>query len=266
MSELPPTPHTPPTPPTPHTSPAPPRKGLSTGAKVGIGCAIAFLLALLVAGAVFIYGAFKAKQWAEGFEKTPVTSMARTYAALNPDIEFVEADEERRIVTFRNKKTGETVTIDAEDLAEGRISFEGAEGRTTIETKEDESGGSFSITGPDGTSTFTSGAASAGDVPAWVIRYPGAEVSGAFSTRSGNQESGTLTFTTGDSLQRVFDHFIKELEGGGYEVEQSSFSGGGREVRILQGQHPSRSRQMSVTISRDENATQAMVQYQQTVE
>jgi hypothetical protein len=242
---------------------ATPKKGLSTGAKIAIGCGVLVLIVGIVIAAALAFGAFKAKQYVEGFEKEPVASAARTYAALNPDVEFVEADEESRRVTFRNEKTGELVTIDAAELESGRISFEDEKGKTTFESSGDEDGGSLTIRGPDGSATFRSGAASADDVPSWVIRYPGAAISGAYTTTSNERQSGAVTLTTEDDFERVVQYFRDELDSEGYTVETQSFSGGGQELRILQGNDADASRKLSVTISRaDDNQTQAAVTYE----
>lgn len=248
-----------------NVSPSPsatPRKGLSTGAKVAIGCGVLFLIVAIVIGSALAFGAFKAKQYVEGFEKEPVASAARTYAALNPDIEFVEADEDSRRVTFRNKETGETITIDAAELESGRISFEDEKGKTTIESSGDEEGGSLTMRGPEGTATFRSGAASADDVPSWVVRYPGATISGAYTTTSNDRQSGTVTITTDDDLDRVVQYFRDELDDDGYTVQTQSFSGGGQDLRMLHGENADASRKLSVTISRVENQTQAAVTYE----
>lgn len=249
--------------PPPPGSPAP-NKGLSTGAKVAIGCGIAIILVVMVAGAALIFGAFKAKQYVEGFEKEPVASAARTYAALHPDIEFVDADEETERVTFRNKDTGETITIDAAELKEGRISFETDEGRTTIETTEGEDGsGTLTMKGPDGETTWRSGGASEEDVPSWVPRYPGAEITGAYSATSGGKLSGAFAIATTDDLEKVVAHFNDELEDAGYEVQTQSFSGAGRELRTLQGKNSAESREISVTITNvDQDETKASITYQ----
>ena len=240
-----------------------PQKGLSTGVKVAIGCGIAVLLVGIVVVAALVFGAFKAKQYVEGFENEPVTSAARTYAAIHPDIEFVDADEDTEQVTFRNKDTGETVTIDAAELKEGRISFETAEGRTTFETSEGEDGsGSLKMTGPDGEATWRTGGASEKDVPAWVVRYPGAALSGAYSAQSNGKLTGAFVIATEDELEEVVGHFETELEEAGYTIETQSFSGGGNELRTLQGKNAAESREITVSITRgDEKKTQASVTY-----
>lgn len=245
----------------PPPSPVATKKGLSTGAKIAIGCGILALLAAIVVGGALFFGAYKAKQYVEGFEKEPVATAAKTYAAIHPDIEFVEADEDSKRVTFRNTKTGEEITIDAADLESGRITFESEKGKTTVAASEDDEGGTLTMEGPEGTATFRSGEASANDLPSWVVRYPGAKLSGAFTATSNGTRSGTVTFTTGDDLEEVLGYFRDELEEAGYHIETQSLSGGGQELRMIQARDEDASRDIGVTISRVGDRTQAAVTY-----
>ncbi|MDX1583589.1 MAG: hypothetical protein R3338_08320 [Thermoanaerobaculia bacterium] len=246
----------------PPPSAPPQKKGLSTGAKVAIGCGIAILIVAIVVGGALMFGAFKAKQYVDSFEKEPVAAAGRTYAALHPEIEFVEADEDAKRVTLRNETTGETITIDVNELEQGRIRFENEEGEMTIETSEGEEGGSLTMRGPDGTATFRSGDASAADLPDWTIMYPGAKISGTFSSSSAERRAGTYTITSEDGLEEVTSYFKDELESAGYSVETQSVSGGGQELRMLQANNSDLSREMSVTISRVDDQTRAAITYE----
>lgn len=121
-------------------APAAKKKGLSTLAWVLIGCGglIVLGLVLFVAGGLFVGS--KVKQFAEEAQKNPVAAIGKAYAMVTPDVEFVSADEEAKTLTLRNTKTGKSITISADDLEKGRISFEGEDGSITV-GGADEGGG-----------------------------------------------------------------------------------------------------------------------------
>lgn len=108
------------------------KKGLSTLAWVLIGCGGLALLgvALFVGGVGFL--GYKAKQFAEDAEKNPVAAIGKAYAMVTPDVEFVSADETAKTLTLKNTKTGKTITITAEDLEKGRISFDTEDGSISL--------------------------------------------------------------------------------------------------------------------------------------
>jgi hypothetical protein len=49
-------------------------------------------------------------------------------AAVNPDIEVLDVDEDRGLVKVREKKTGKTLTLNFEDLKKGKIVVKTNEG------------------------------------------------------------------------------------------------------------------------------------------
>src|SRR5258708_4502137 len=51
----------------------------------------------------------------------PILAQARVMAAVNPDIEIVSTDEAKGTVTFRDKKTGKTVSLDTNVILAGKV-------------------------------------------------------------------------------------------------------------------------------------------------
>lgn len=124
--------------------PAAKKKGLSPIAWILIGCGglIVLGIVLFVAGVGFV--GFKAKQFAQEAEKNPVATIGKAYAMVTPDVEFVSADETTKTITLRDTKSGKTVTISADDLEQGKISFETEDGSISIGGEEpppDQGGG-----------------------------------------------------------------------------------------------------------------------------
>ncbi|HSF39476.1 MAG TPA: hypothetical protein VLT87_06755, partial [Thermoanaerobaculia bacterium] len=115
-------------------SPPPaPKKGLGPLAWVGIGCG-----ALLVIGVVAMFAVgYIAKRQLDKFEDNPAMAAATLAVRLNPELELVKADEENNTLTVKNKKTGEVVTLSAEDIKEGKFTVTTDEGTTTFDADGD---------------------------------------------------------------------------------------------------------------------------------
>ena len=82
---------------------------------------LTIIVALIVGGATY-YAYTKMKDL--GLTPTqlgddPGTAFGKILAATNDDIEFVSSDKDKEVVTFRNLKTGETITIDFESIKAG---------------------------------------------------------------------------------------------------------------------------------------------------
>lgn len=247
-------------PPPPPAAATPKKKGLPPLAWVAIGCGALVVIAVLVVMGVVGFAGYKLKQVAKDIEEKPVTSLGRMVALANPELEFVEADEETRRVTFRNTKTGETLTVNADDIEEGRITFETPEGKVTLGAEGSGESGTLSVTTDEGTAVLRGGS-DAGDLPDWVLTYPGAEVSGTFSMSAGENTSGAFGQATDDSVGEVAAHFERELEAAGFEVQVHSFSGGGQQQRTLIATSDDPPRSISVTVGTGDGRTQIAVQF-----
>jgi hypothetical protein len=170
------------------------------GAVVGL-----FVLGgILVVGAGFFI-AHKAQN--AGFdaalaEKNPALAAAKVMAALNPDIEIVNVDEELGVLTIKDKKTGKTITVNADDVKNGKM------------TIADESSGE----------KFSFGSDSAAKLPDWVPSYPGSKPEGTLSTSSNGSEGGMAHFKTSDTGTKVLSYYQNALKSGGFKIT-STLSG-----------------------------------------
>ena len=91
-----------------------PRKGISPVVWVLVGIFGFFLLA----GVIFtiVVGTFVHKA-----TKNPALTAAKLLAMANPDVQIVDSDDRRNTVTLRDKKTGETITVDLDQIQKGKI-------------------------------------------------------------------------------------------------------------------------------------------------
>jgi len=256
----------PPPPSSPPPPPAePPKKGLSTGAKVAIGCLVALLL---LAGGCFVVTAFfvkkgvdSVKSFAEDVENNPeaaAVKAAELVARINPEIEVVSSDPEAGKITLREKRTGKVVTFNAEDIKNGKFSFESEGETTTIDADAGEGGepGKLSIASGDRSMVFGADGAS---VPDWVPAYPGARADSFSTIESGQETSGTFTIHTSDAPEKVLAYFEAALDGAGYSVEKSWTESETRSSGNINATNGPRT--VNVALAAQEGETQGLVAY-----
>jgi hypothetical protein len=206
---------------------APKKKGLGTLAWIGIGCGVLVVIVavVLVVGSLFMVK--KAKQVAGDldFDENPGLAAARLVVRLNPELEEVEVDEEAGTITVRSTKTGELVTVDFEDIQEGKISWSTDDGEVTIDASGDEGDGTLSVTTDDKTWKLETGVETTGEIPDWVPIYPGTEVEGSHVVSGDDGLTGGFRLQTDDSVDAVVESYRSVLEERGFTVQVNSFSG-----------------------------------------
>jgi hypothetical protein len=236
------------------------KKGLSTLAWILIGCGGLILVAGVVVTVVIGYGVSKAKDFVQEAEKNPVTMIGKTYAAVNPDVEFVSADENSREIVFRDVKTGETVTISADEIQDGKLKVKTKDGEMTFDAQGGEQG-AMTVTDASGRTVLKAGPGSISDLPDWVPVYPGAEVTSTYSAEAagtGQGSGGAFSLSTDDSVDTVFDHYRKALADGGFEIQLMTPSG---TTKMIIASHSDPTRNVTVSITEADGKTQAAVQY-----
>src|SRR5688572_9107410 len=115
------------------------KKKTSVWAWVAIGCVGIVVLGAVAFGGLVWWGANKAVDKAKTMAEDP-TAVVEMIAAMNPDIEIVDRDAGNGKVTVRNKQTGETVTVDLEDVRQGKIGFSSDEGESATMSLDQETG------------------------------------------------------------------------------------------------------------------------------
>jgi hypothetical protein len=245
-----------PVPPPPGVSQPPAKKGLGPLGWVLIGCGGLILVGALVLGGITWFAKKKIDQFAEN----PTFNAAKLAVQMNPEIELVSADEGKNTITFKNKKTGEVVTISAEDAKEGRWSVTTNEGTTTFDGSAEK--GTLSVTNEKGeTSTF--GAGLQEDLPSWIPTYPGGAVQGSYDTNSAQGRSAAFTVTTQDSVTKVLDYYEAQLKEAGFKVDKSSYSANGQLAGgSVTATEDNQKRTASVMVAPSAEGTSAIVTFQ----
>ena len=211
---------------------------------------------LLVIGAIGIMATgwfVKSKLENAGFDsdlmqKNPALATAKIMAALNPDVEIVSSNDSAGTVTFREKSTGKTVTMNLDQLKEGKLTFqEEGKGEVTMSTE----GGSVVVKTPEGTTSWGTSA----NAPDWLPAYPGAQGQAVMSGTDQSGARGTFTFSSKDSVDQIVTFYEKELPGKGYKVERTmSTRQGAMRMEVLTGTATGRTLRLSV-VSNEPNQT-----------
>ena len=165
----------------PPAAPLPPPKKSNVLKWVLIGIGACFMLIVVAVVGLGLFVAQKAKQAGldtDLIKKSPALAAAKMMVAANPDVEMVSADEGKQEITVREKKTGKVYTMSFEDAKSGKFTMK-ENGKTTLTV-----GGKAKV-------------------PAWVPDYPGSDPQGAFSAQGEDGASGTFTFKTSDSSDKV---------------------------------------------------------------
>lgn len=241
------------------------KKGMSTGAKVAIGCLIAVVLGIggcvIVSTYLLKKGVDKVKNFAEKAESDPdygVYQAALWAFQMNPELEVVSSDEATKSITVRDKKSGKEVTFNIEDIKAGRLSIE-ADGET-VNFDVDQSGensGTMTVESGEGKMVF--GAGDSSSLPTWIPSYPGAR-SDSYSTIEANGErSGTFTIHSPDSADQVLSYFEDRLKADGFEVQKTTIDANGAKGGNLTGTLDKRT--VNVTVATQEGETQGLVAY-----
>ncbi|MFL6193214.1 MAG: hypothetical protein ACJ75H_03515 [Thermoanaerobaculia bacterium] len=242
--------------PPPPAQPAP-KKGMGPLAWIGIGCGVIIVIGIIVMVGLLATGGYFLKK----FKDNPMAA-AEMIINANPDLEVVSSDPKTKSMTIKNVKTGEVVTLTADDIEHGRISVKTKDGTTTINTGQ-QNGGGVTVTDDKG-QVSTLGGNSAQNLPAWVPSYPGGTVQGTYDTTGAEGRTAAFTVTTTDDATKVLDWYEAQLKNGGLTVERTTFSGNGQSGGMLSGKNADEKQQVSVMISTvDTGGSSAVVTFQE---
>ncbi len=188
----------------------PQKKGFGPLAWIAIGCVGLILIAVVV---LAVGGFFVAKKGAEivgEIQDNPAKAMAEMAIKMNPDTKFVSSDDES--VTF--EKDGETITMSFEDIEQGKFTMTTGDGETSSFSLG-EGGPSGTAESGDGEETSINifgGGGDTSNVPEEII-YPDADtVNPMVASKSSDQWSGMLNYTTSRTMDEVVEWQGEQLD------------------------------------------------------
>ncbi len=194
-----------------------------------VGCLGVVVIGVVILVATGMFLTSKVKQAgfdADLMKKNPALATAKMLATANPDVEVLSVNEDKGTLSVREKATGRTLTMNLNDLKNGKMVFTDDRGeRVTIQSGGE--GGRFSVKTKDGTleggSTWTP--------PAWLPAYAGARVQTGANTQSAEEDAGAAYLSTQDSPAAVLAFYEEELKKQGFEaVKQVTASDGKSEI------------------------------------
>jgi len=214
-------------------APAQGKKGLPVLAWIAIGCGGIVVLAGIAFTVLGWFAVNKMKDVASDFEDNPTRAAAELVVRMNPDLEMVESDDDAGTITVREKSSGKVVTMNYEDIEEGRISFESEEGRVEIGGQAQGEEGVMTITTDEGETRIGGG----GEIPDWVPAHPSTTARQSLVRSTGpTGDTGQASFTVDADADEVAAFYKAELEKAGYTVSVTTYSGNEGSVSMVSGQ------------------------------
>jgi len=227
---------------------------------ISIACVVVVGLLLLGLGGWFLYE--KAKEAGldtELLSENPAVAVARMAAAMNPNIEVVSVDENAGQITILDKESGKKVTLNLEDVAQGKISFETDDGKTsTLEVTENEGQGTVRLQSSEGTAEFGQTSVK---LPDWIPLYPGATVQGGMSGQTAEGLSGQASIATPDSPEKVIEFYTEALKKAGLEVNTIQHGGADGIDAMINAVGADQGRQVVLMIGKSEQGTTGSVAF-----
>jgi len=239
----------------------PERTGLHPLAWVGIGCGVlmVIIIAVVMVGGFFL--ARTVKNVAEDFEDNPGLAAAKLIVRATPELEEVEVDEDAGTMTVRNTKTGELITVNFDDIKEGRFSWTADGEEVTVDVSDAEDG-TVRIESDDGDGfAISTGAAVSEEIPDWVPVYPGSEPANRGTMKTNDSVNGNFTLSTDDAVADVLEFYREQLKSVGFQVTVNTYSGGDNEGAMINSVHEPENRSVIVVIGSDDGSTTANVTY-----
>jgi hypothetical protein len=178
---------------------------------------------ILLAGIVMIAGGLFVANKIHKATANPALTAARLMAAANPDVEILSSDDRAGTVTFKDKKNGKVITLNFDQIKQGKLTFEEDGKKVTMATSND----GLKIASSDG-STIQIGATASSKLPDWLPAYPGANTQGSFAMQGANEAAATVSFTTKDSADTVAKFYEEAFKNAGLSTSANMMQQDGK--------------------------------------
>ncbi len=219
---------------------------------LGCGGLIVVVLVVLVAGGAYLW---------QKVPKTELGMVAKAIELSNPDVEVVKLDEDRQVVTLKDKKTGKELTVNLEDAKKGKFSFSSDDGKESVEIGGED--GVIKVQGEKGTTILGQAPK---NLPSWLPAYPGAATQGGMSTDQQGQRGGAINFTTSDPVSKVIAFYKEKLAEQGLHPPESGDSSATEELGIFTARSEDEKKSVTVTASRSNDQTSVGVSFEEKTE
>ena len=199
----------------------------------GIGIFVVLCMVTCSIGSYFLMHKLKNAGFdSDLMQKNPGAAMAKMVAAMNPDYEVVSSNDRAGTVTVREKSSGKTMTY-----------------------KFDQDKKSLVIIADDG-SEVRMGENSGAKLPSWVPTYPGATIEGSFAAQGPDGSSGSFSFKTSDTADKVTAFYQDQLKTAGFTVTLVS---SGNQGGMVSGEDTANKRTVIVTVGASSGTTSGSI-------
>jgi hypothetical protein len=187
--------------------------------------------------------------------RNPGVAVAKMLAGVNPGVEVVPVNEDKGLITLRERSTGKTVSMNFEDVKNGKIGFKGEDGEEATRRGE---GDSFAIRTQDGVVKATG----TWNLPGWIPVYTGATVSSDANSRSPTEDAGAGYLDTTDSIEKVLNFYEGTFKNQGIQVTRNVYSPDGQSnVGTFVAQRTGGKTYVNMNVVPDESATIIHITY-----
>ncbi len=243
----------------PPVPPPPPQK--SSALKwILIGVGSFFVLIVLAVAGLGLFVVHKAKQAGldtELIQRNPGLAVAKMAIATNPNLEMVSADEDRHVITVRNKQSGKVETMSWDDAKNGKFTFT-EDGKEAFTIRSGGANGNVEMKSADGSMKIGGNI----KVPTWVPDYPASDPQGVFSAQGKDGDSGSFAFKTRDASDKVIKFYRDEFESSGLKITSNlTGNSGSSSAGMLVAQDDAKKHTVTVIIGQDSGQTSVSVTY-----
>jgi hypothetical protein len=235
--------------------PAAPQKKSRILTWVLLGCGGLLVLVLVAALGIGLF--FRSKI---GDTRNPEFAAVKLMVSMNPEVDVLKADENTGKITLREKKTGKTVTLDFQEIKKGRISFQNDSGEK-VDIRGEGGGDTGSMTIESKEGKLQMGQGSMANVPAWVPKYPGAQVAATYSAQGKAEDGGTFQLKCSGSIQQVADYYEQQMKAAGMKIEKHSMQSGSDSMMMVSGTDDASRRSVVASVTSSEGGTVASIVY-----
>jgi len=219
------------------------------------GCATLIIIGVIGFFVVSYVVYHKAKQAAkdagldtELMQKRPALAAAKAVIAMNKDLELVSSDDEKGMLTVRDKQTGEVITISADDANKGKLSFK-QNGKDLGSFQVNSDNPSVEVKGEKGSAVV--GAGIKDTPPSWIPVYPGAVLGWDYAMRDKDNvpQNGSFHFLSNDDPDKIVNFYKDGLKRAGLTVTGTGIELGGGKTGVLNAYQDSPSRQIYLGVT-----------------
>jgi hypothetical protein len=235
----------------------------NSGAKVLLwvlaGIAAFLMLAIVgfsVLGFIVMHKVKQAGIDPELMRRNPALATAKLAVAANPDVEIVSSNDSSGTLVMRDRKNGRLTTMkfDMQKKTMVVIDEQGRESKITA----DPSSGTLRLQSANETVALGAGA---DKPPSWVPQYPGSSPEYHFSASADGKQSGSFSFVTGDSLDKVLTYYSDTLTSGGFAATRVGLGSETVSGGIVTGQNKDSGRSVTASATVEQAGTHVTVHF-----